>query len=100
MKKPTVRHLLGMVYLLTIFGACLRFTYGLFYVFWNIKNTQAIITDVTFNLFKIEVITSQQNYQIHMLPTYAISIVILIYLVGNAVTYIKYTRHENRKADT
>ncbi|MGG4552304.1 hypothetical protein [Paenibacillus humicus] len=79
-----------------LFGACIKLAVHLYAVLGMIKLTEAVITDVEFNIYRLKIFTTLEQYEVHILPTYGISVLLIIYLIKLVVDYIKYRKQENR----
>lgn len=81
---------------MTLFGACIKLAVHLYAVLSRIRFTEAVITDVEFNIYRLKIVTTVEQYEVHILPTYGISAMLIIYLIKLIVDYSKYQKQENR----
>ncbi|MNJ54345.1 hypothetical protein D3C77_497810 [compost metagenome] len=79
-------------FLFIVLGSCIKFSYHLYFVLMSIGLTKGAITNVVFNnIYNLKIITTLEEYEVYILPTYAISILLMIYLIELVVSYIKHS---------
>ncbi|WP_110930120.1 hypothetical protein [Paenibacillus bouchesdurhonensis] len=81
---------------MTLFGACIKLAVHLYAVLMSIGLTEAVITNVEYNIYRLKIFTTIEQYEVHILPTYGISMMLIIYFIKLVVDYFKYQKQENK----
>lgn len=90
MKKFRFNKSMEIGIFISLLVACMKFAYHLYSVFIRIKITESTITDVVFNIYHFKIVTTVEEYEVYILPTYLITIFLIIYLLELVVAYIKH----------
>lgn len=90
MKKFRFNKWTEIGFLIMILGSCIKFAYHLYSVLISIGITEGVITNVVFNIYHFKIVTTVEEYEIYILPTYVISLLLIMYLLKLIVDYIKH----------
>lgn len=96
MKKFRFSRSMEIGVFMTLFGACINLAVHLYAVLSGIRFTEAFITNVEYNIYRLKIFTTIEQYEVHILPTYGITMLLIIYLIRLVVDYSKYQKQENR----
>ncbi|WP_019639246.1 hypothetical protein [Paenibacillus fonticola] len=85
---------IGLLFI--VLGSCIKFANHLYAVLVSIGFTEGVITNVEFNIYRFKIFTTIEQYEVHISPTYSISVLLIIYLTKLVIDYLKHRKQENR----
>ena len=99
MNKSRTKKWAEISLLLIVLGSCVKFVYHLYFVLLKIEVTKGVITNIEFNIYKIKMITTIDSYDIHILPMYTISVLLMIHLIEIVIYYFRksFNKDEEKK---